>query len=524
MSTTTAASSATPTRPGGGRRALLLILVILGSLIASSGLATVLGGSALAWVNAQQGAAGYLSTPTETLSVNTYAVTSPSLDLGNQQGLTVIAGDLGNIRLQATSTQTNVPLFLGIAPTADVERYLASAAHSEITSMEMYPFAARFRQLTGTEQPAPPGTQDFWAASTTGTGTQELVVALESGKEIPSGRWTVVIMNVDASQGVSADVSVGARVGFLGPLGVLLILGGILSLLVGIALILVGAIMLGREQERGGASASGADGQPMQNVAGPGNAGFVAGPAPTAGLPPASLYPSRVRGALDLNLSNWLWLFKWVLIVPHVIILFFLGFAFAVVTVIAWFAILFTARYPRVLFAFNVGVIRWGWRVAYYSYSALGTDRYPPFTLDKTDYPADFDVDYPERLSRGLIFVKSWLLAIPHLLIIAAFTGAATGGTWMPSWPMTGRIPTGVSAGASLLGLLVLVAAVILLFSGRYQQPLFDLILGLNRWVLRVLTYTGLFRDEYPPFRLDQGAEEPEPASVGTRSASGSPQ
>src|SRR5262245_44592173 len=133
-------------------------------------------------------------------------------------------------------------------------------------------------------------------------------------------------------------------------------------------------------------------------------------------------YPARLDGRLDRPLSRWLWLVKWVLVIPHVVVLAFLWLAAMVLTVVAGVAILVTGTYPRSIFEFNVGVMRWTWRVAFYGLSAFGTDRYPPFSLrPDPEYPAEFAVDYPEQLSRGLVLVKWWLLAVPHYLIVAVF-------------------------------------------------------------------------------------------------------
>lgn len=197
-------------------------------------------------------------------------------------------------------------------------------------------------------------------------------------------------------------------------------------------------------------------------------------------------YPVSVRGELTAPPGRGWWLLKWLLGIPHFIILAILWVAYVFVCIIAFFAILFTGKYPKGLFTFNTGVLRWTWRVGFYAYQALGTDKYPPFSLDPDDsYPADLMIEYPEKLSRGLLLVKWWLLAIPHYIVIAFLQGGVGNGKQ-----------------GGLATVMAFFGAIATLFTGKYPEEIFKLVVGMNRWAYRVAAYASLMTDEYPPFRL----------------------
>ena len=190
--------------------------------------------------------------------------------------------------------------------------------------------------------------------------------------------------------------------------------------------------------------------------------------------------PVRVRSAIDAP-SRRLWLVKWcVLAVPHYPVLIGLYLLYPLVTIAAGIAIMFTGRYPRPLFDFNVGVLRWSWRLMNYRFPMNCTDKYPPFTLASApDYPADLEVDYPESLTNRAVLLQRWLLGLPQIILC---------------WSLE-----------PFLQALCVVNAVWLGCVGTINQGMFDLLMGIVRWRYRVAVYVSLMRDEYPPFRMDLG-------------------
>ena len=444
-----------------------IVGIVIGALFGLLALGLMAGGAFLtvgyAIVTAGD---GYFDADLERLSTATAAVTTEEADLQADPGPPDWVMDFLDVSVQikATGAADDADTFIGIGPKSDVEAYLGDAARDEIREVRAGG-DVRYRTIPGSGPVPPPTEQGFWVASASGTGTQEL------SWDVAEGTWMAVLMNSDGSPGVIADVTVGAKSPAVLPVGIALLVVGLLFMIAAVVIIVLFAVV-GRSDEA---------------------------PQPRDEAAPRTPEPVTLEASLDEPLSQWLWLVKWFLAIPHFFVLMFLWIGFAVLTFITFFAILFTARYPKGIFDFNVGVLRWTWRVTYYAGTGgLGTDRYPPFSLDEDpDYPARLDVEYPANLSRGLVLVKWWLLAIPHYMVLAVLVGAGWWGT------------RGWGYGGGLLGVTVFIAAVALLFTRRYPKGLFDLIIGLNRWVMRVAAYAALMTDQYPPFRLDQGGEEP---------------
>jgi len=209
---------------------------------------------------------------------------------------------------------------------------------------------------------------------------------------------------------------------------------------------------------------------PQPAAAAPPGAALV---VPNASGPPHPPYAVQVQIGYPEQLSRWLPFVKWLLAIPHFIVLYLLRIGALFVVVFAFFAVLFTGRYPQGAFDFLTGYYRWGTRVG--AYILLLTDAYPPFSLDDDPaYPVRLTIDYP---AQG---IARWRPLVQWLLVI----------------------PAGI--GAALLGLGALVAYIVgwfaVVFTRRFPRGLFELVVVALRWQARVNAYTDFMTEQYPPF------------------------
>ncbi len=250
-------------------------------------------------------------------------------------------------------------------------------------------------------------------------------------------------------------------------------------------------------------------------------------------------YPERSsRGWAALTI---LWI-KLIALIPHAIVLAFLGIAQAVVAFVAQIVVVITGTYPDGMFRFILGVMRWNTRVLAFASSL--TDRYPPFSLSADDsYPIDIAAERPLRSSRiyaAFTVVVQVLFGVVLLGLMVWLlrdsgvgTSSASGGTDGSS---TGSVFNTLSSGPgtlvlrniaaiphwivlAILGLVAffiwIVVQWIILFTANYPRGLFDLVVGITRWRTRVSAYAMGLIDRYPPFTFEPSLLAPPPAQPG---------
>ena len=188
-----------------------------------------------------------------------------------------------------------------------------------------------------------------------------------------------------------------------------------------------------------------------------------------AGTHPITLdieYPER--------LSRWKIFFKWLFLIPHTIVLMFIGLAFFFTTFVAWFAVLFTGRYPRGLFDFGITFLRWQTNVNVYG--GLLRDEYPPFTGTDGQYPVvHMNIEYPERLNQIMVIFRIFTV-IPAIVFLYLVQIASAVVQFIGWWAI--------------------------LFTGKMPRGMFGFLVGSQRLSLRVLGYFYFMTDRYPPFNL----------------------
>jgi hypothetical protein len=225
-----ASSPAPPRRSSGGRTAA----IIAGSLLALVSLGFLAAGGAGLWLNGKKDDDGYINTRTERFHASTAAMRTDNLDVELGGTGSVFGSDLyGKVRLRVTP-RNDKDVFVGIARTRDVTRYLRTTSHTRVTNIDYHPFHAHYTTTGGARRAAAPGTRHIWDAQAHGRGAQTLTW------DVSDGNWSVVVMNADGSPGVDAGVRAGADVPFLNTVAWIALGTGAALLLVAVALLYAG--------------------------------------------------------------------------------------------------------------------------------------------------------------------------------------------------------------------------------------------------------------------------------------------
>jgi len=199
-----------------------VLLLVFGSIIALIGLGIAAGGGFLLYANGRlKDDQGFFTSRTERFATASVAIATRDLDVGNAGPLTD-SGRFATIRIRATPADPTRAIFIGIGPVDQVNRYLQGVAHLQLVDLDYSPFKVTYTPVPGRARATPPALQPFWAARVSGRGRQDLVWGVKDGT------WSAVLMNATGAPGVDARASVGVKIQHLVPIGVGLLVGGLL--------------------------------------------------------------------------------------------------------------------------------------------------------------------------------------------------------------------------------------------------------------------------------------------------------
>ena len=223
MNETTTTRSAGSTSMSTGR----VLTVIGGGVLAAIGVVLLFSGLAFVLAHSEgRDGDGYYSTGETRLSTGAYALSAEDIDLGNDAADAVPKDVLGSVRVRAQRPDGG-PVFVGIGPERQVRTYLRDVARAELDDLD----PPTYLRHPGGAPARPPGDERFWVAQSQGSGRQSV------DWEVDGGHWAIVTMNEDGARGVTVDADIGAKVGWLLPVGLGLVGGGLLLGAGGAALI-----------------------------------------------------------------------------------------------------------------------------------------------------------------------------------------------------------------------------------------------------------------------------------------------
>ena len=219
-----------------------ILFLVFGVILVVAGSGMIVAGGGMLWANsALTDDEGYITSKTFQIETDSYAITSRpvNIDVASMWGW----GNLATFKIEGSSNDPSKSIFIGIADQRDAVNHLNDVDYDEV-NFRIHPDKVEYRNHAGNSEPAPPTTRTFWMASVHGDGMQTLQWELEEGT------WSLVLMNDDASAGIDVDVIVGAKIPHMFRAGLIFLIGGIVTLLLGVFMILL-AVRRTRERETG---------------------------------------------------------------------------------------------------------------------------------------------------------------------------------------------------------------------------------------------------------------------------------